>query len=151
MNLKKFYINSFMQDMTAFGTLYHFIMLLAVLIAFSHFSLAYKLIMGQVIMYMFSIPLKIFLFNNRPKKMNYENIIEKIEASSFPSVHTMRIFFVSSVLVSTFNNLMLSVILVALSLLVGYSRIYLKRHYYSDVIAGAIIGIITGYGVVKYV
>ncbi|MBI2578466.1 MAG: phosphatase PAP2 family protein [Candidatus Aenigmarchaeota archaeon] len=151
MNLKKFYLNSFMQDITAFGTVYHLAVLIAVLVAFNQNPLAYKLAAGQIIMYFISVPIKIVLFKNRPEKMRHKNIIEKIEASSFPSVHTMRIFFISSVLIPVFNNIATSVILAILSLAVAYSRIYLKRHYYADVIAGAAIGIIIGYGVSNYV
>lgn len=140
-----------MEDVTSFGTFYHLIFLIAVLISFSQYQTAYKLAIGQITMYVVSVPIKVFLFKNRPKKMGHKNIIEKIEASSFPSVHTMRIFFVSSVLMPVFNNIAISIILVILSLTVAYSRIYLKRHYYADVIAGAAIGIIIGYGVSSYV
>lgn len=151
MNLKKFYMNSLMQDLTAFGTIYHFVILIAILISFDQQQLAYKLVTGQIIMYLFAVPLKLFLFKNRPKKIMHKNIIEKIEASSFPSVHTLRIFFVSTVLINFFNNAILTIILSFLSLAVAYSRIYLKRHYFIDIIGGAFLGILLGYGVINYV
>jgi len=151
MNLKKFYMNSLMQDLTAFGTIYHFVILIAILISFDQQQLAYKLVTGQIIMYLFAVPLKLFLFKSRPKKIMHKNIIEKIEASSFPSVHTLRIFFVSTVLINFFNNAILTIILSFLSLAVAYSRIYLKRHYFIDIIGGAFLGILLGYGVINYV
>lgn len=151
MNLKKFYMNSLMQDLTAFGTIYHLVILIAILISFNEQQLAYKLIIGQIIMYLFAVPLKLFLFKNRPKKIMHKNIIEKIEASSFPSVHTLRIFFVSAVLINFFNNVILTVILSFLSLAVAYSRIYLKKHHFIDIIGGAFLGVLLGYGVINYV
>lgn len=149
MNLVKFYTNSFLQDMTAFGTLYHFAVLLTVLISFGQYDLVYRLVAGQIALYAVSIPAKLLFFRDRPARMKHSNFIEKIEASSFPSVHTTRIFLVSYVLISYFS--VLTVLLSLISVSVAYSRIYLKRHYYTDVLAGALLGIALGYGVVNYV
>src|SRR3989338_11119601 len=104
MNLRKFYMNSFMQDITAFGTVYHLAILVITLLFLNQNQVAYKLVTGQAVMYAFAIPLKLFFFRERPTRMAHKNILEKIEASSFPSVHTLRIFFVSAVLILSFSN-----------------------------------------------
>ena len=41
-------------------------------------------------------------------------------------------------------NLLLGLVFVTLATTVGLSRVYLKRHYMSDVIVGAILGIAIG-------
>ena len=61
---------------------------------------------------------------------------------SFPSGHTCAACVLSIVLASGFP--WLAQILILLAVLTGLSRIYLGQHYPTDVLAGGIIGIITG-------
>ncbi|MBI4018216.1 MAG: phosphatase PAP2 family protein [Candidatus Aenigmarchaeota archaeon] len=151
MNLKKFYLDSAMRDITSLGTIYYFILIAGALFSLGHTQLSYKLAVAQILMYAVTIPAKLLFFRNRPGIMKHSNLIEKIEASSFPSVHTVRAFFVSYMLAAAFGSAALTAALSVLALLVAYSRIYLKRHYYRDIAAGAAIGLIIGYGVMEYV
>ena len=151
MNLKKFYMDAAMRDITSLGTIYFLGILIVALFSFGQHNLVYKLIIGQIIMFMITMPLKLTFFRNRPNRMHHKNIIERIEASSFPSVHTFRAFFISTVLILTFNNLILTLLLSLLSFAVAYSRIYLKKHYYSDIVVALFLGILLGYGVMNYV
>jgi membrane-associated phospholipid phosphatase len=45
-------------------------------------------------------------------------------------------------LIAYSGNLILRIFLAVIGLLVAYSRIYLKRHYYIDVIGGIILGVL---------
>jgi membrane-associated phospholipid phosphatase len=61
-------------------------------------------------------------------------------AYSFPSGHTATIFGLAVFLSLLIKNRMVSILLLILALLVGYSRIYLLQHFLMDVVAGAFIG-----------
>jgi undecaprenyl-diphosphatase len=58
---------------------------------------------------------------------------------SFPSGHTAAAVSVAATL--TFAEPLLGPVLLPLAALVGYSRVYLRVHYLSDVLAGAGVGL----------
>lgn len=62
---------------------------------------------------------------------------------SFPSGHTGASFAATSALLFSKNRLWIPAMV--LSVLIAFSRLYLYVHYPSDVIAGAMIGMITGW------
>lgn len=61
---------------------------------------------------------------------------------SFPSGHTYASFAVSVAIFMYYKKL--GSVLIVLATLIGFSRLYLFVHYPSDVLAGMILGIITG-------
>jgi len=63
---------------------------------------------------------------------------------SFPSHHAFRSFMVASILGIKYPVSIPFLFLVAVS--IGFSRIYLSKHYLTDVIAGALLGISVGAG-----
>ena len=67
--------------------------------------------------------------------------------TSFPSGHTMTAFCSAVILGQAYSIEWLTL---PLATLVAYSRIYNKRHWPSDVIAGAGLGIFIGYTVVHF-
>jgi len=68
--------------------------------------------------------------------------------SSFPSGHTGNAFALATVLSNQYPRLRIPLYLGAT--LVGISRIYLGRHYPSDVLVGAAIGTFTAFEVVRH-
>lgn len=82
----------------------------------------------------------------RPVKMKRNTFLQKYLASSFPSVHSAR---AATLLMLCFftvpnNNVLLGMFLL-LALGIGYSRMYVKKHYLKDVVAGWLLGIGIGY------
>lgn len=68
---------------------------------------------------------------------------------SFPSGHTTSAFALSSVLSARINNPFVSVLLYGAAALTGVQRIYSNNHWFSDVIAGGLIGTVTGRFIVQ--
>lgn len=116
--------------------------IIALALIFFNKELALRIILGIVGVTIVSYLIKIFFFKPRPKKQSKDTFIERVDASSFPSVHAARITVVAFWLIALFNNLYLIVFAVLIGLLVIYSRVYLKKHYWSDVIGGFIISLI---------
>ncbi len=86
--------------------------------------------------------IKIVFPKKRPTGQNYKNIIEKIDAGSFPSLHTSRITLVYLTLFATTSFLSLKVAFILVIVLVGFSRVFLKKHYPIDVLGGLICGLV---------
>ena len=59
---------------------------------------------------------------------------------SFPSHHTLRSFIIA-VIVGTYSPGLLPFLLI-MAATISFSRIYLSKHYLSDVLAGALLGIL---------
>jgi len=141
--MKTNYLNTIMRDITTFGGIvfFGFVMLLAV--GFGEKRLLLSLFFGLIFSLAITVVIRLFYFKNRPSKQTYRNLIEKIDASSFPSWHSARAVFLCLLFVSYFNNNLLSVFLVVFAALVLYSRVYLRKHDWIDVIGGIVLGVVT--------
>ena len=88
--------------------------------------------------------MKLFFRRSRPDLP----LIRSIKTFSFPSGHTLSSFIFCSVLVylvwkthlSRTIKWVMSVFLIGLSIVIGLSRIVLKVHFATDVIAGFLLG-----------
>ena len=76
----------------------------------------------------------------RPVPMQRKTFFQVYMAGSFPSAHTARIAALSAAITMIYPNKIFIVIGALLTIGVGYSRIYLKKHYLIDVVAGLLIG-----------
>jgi len=70
-------------------------------------------------------------------------VIRCSNSFAFPSNHASNTFAAATLISLCFRNTAL--LALALALLVCYSRVYLKVHYPSDVLGGAIYGSLIGY------
>jgi len=134
-------LDIFFKQVTELGSLT--IVLIAVLFAyFFNNILALQLFIGIASVTIVSFIIKATFFHERPKKQSVNNLIERLDASSFPSIHSARITVLVFWLIVYSSGIVLKIILVAIGLTVAYSRIYLKKHYYADVIGGIILALI---------
>lgn len=145
-------INTAIRDVTALGSfpfLFLFILLLApnskidpltgsVFSGETYFVIT--LIILLVILEAICIVFKIAFFKHRPNKEDYINWLDKINSSSFPSSHMARATFVYLAL-AHFTTPFRAFLLYIVVILVGLSRILLKKHFFTDVIVGFLIGI----------
>ena len=68
--------------------------------------------------------------------------------SSFPSGHATEAFTVASVISTHYPAVWVRVVSYGTAALVGYARIHHQAHFFSDVVAGATLGTVTGMAVV---
>ncbi len=80
----------------------------------------------------------------RPKPVRQEarTLYQKYDAASFPSIHSARMALLS--VLASHHGLVAAAGLSAAGAVVAYSRIYLKKHYLKDVLAGVLIGTLIG-------
>ncbi len=136
---KKIFIEG-VRDFTSFGNP-------LILTIFAMFILGINLILVKIILGLIIIEficslIKVFYYKSRPIKKDYKNIIEKINAGSFPSIHTARSSFVFLSLFLITPSYLAKSLFFMIILLVAGTRIILKKHYLIDVLFGLIIGII---------
>jgi undecaprenyl-diphosphatase len=83
---------------------------------------------------------------DRIRPYEYMNFIPKIKTSgtsSFPSAHSSTAFAVFGI--SYFYDLKYKYIIGSTAFFIAVSRFYLEVHYFTDVLAGAVIGIAVAY------
>ncbi|CAK0771411.1 Phosphatase PAP2 family protein [Gammaproteobacteria bacterium] len=113
------------------------------------FSLGdYRLIVHLVIVGMIgwgiSTFLKLYTARDRPYQADSRIRLESIpiDEYSFPSCHVL-LSTTFSIIISSYHS-ELSLMMIIFTFLVSISRLVLGLHYFSDVLAGAIIGLILG-------
>lgn len=72
-----------------------------------------------------------------------------LNSYSFPSGHATVIFAFASIVALATKRKELFIPSILLAILVSLSRVYLNLHTFSDIFAGALVGIFTGYLVYK--
>jgi undecaprenyl-diphosphatase len=76
------------------------------------------------------------------EQMQYINhLIAPPDKYSFPSGHTAAAFVMATIFSVYFSNL--SLILYVMASFIGFSRLYLRVHYPTDIFAGAVLGILS--------
>lgn len=106
-------------------------------------ALAILLFAGLTVAYYIVSSMKWVIGRPRPFIFMPDANLFAIEKSfSFPSNHAASAFMAATILSEFFGSWRAGLFFVAA--LVGYSRVYLGVHFLSDVLAGAIIGILIG-------
>ncbi len=106
-------------------------------------KMAVLLFSGVTATAVFSEGLKLVFREKRPEEALRRNFYKRtfrLNRRSFPSSHSA----IAAFFFTAFYNTTLFWPFLIFGILVMYSRLYIKSHYKKDVIAGAIIGILTG-------
>ena len=133
----------FFRDLTALGGLTLYVVILALTLVFHYYTVLVQLGLGLLMMIVVTMLIRVFYFKNRPRKQDYRNILERLDASSFPSLHTARVVFLAFMAYSVFHNQYVTMVAVLLAALVSYSRIYLQKHDWWDLLGGVVLGGVT--------
>ncbi|MBI2580541.1 phosphatase PAP2 family protein [Candidatus Woesearchaeota archaeon] len=104
--------------------------------------LANKLGLALLVIEALTAMIKFIYHKDRPVKMPRRNLLEKYEAGGFPSIHSARTAAVAIGLGLAYQYWLIWLAAAATVALVGYSRIYLKKHDAIDVFGGIAIAVV---------
>ena len=137
-------LEEFWQDIKALGGLPFYLIMILLFLILQDYKTTFVLFVGLVLTYSIAVLIRMIYFKERPQKVKYETFIQKIDASSFPSVHVMRAVVLGLILALTISSPFFSMLIVLCVLFVAKSRIKLKRHHLGDVLGGMILGVLVG-------
>ena len=140
----RFLSRKLMTHISALGTGTFMVILILIALLWGRSALFWQLLIGIILVYAISSPIKWFFHRQRPDRQSHHNWMERYDSSTFPSVHANRSALMFVVLSVFFGMLSMAILFLAISLVVSYSRVYLERHYWRDVIVGYFIGIAEG-------
>ena len=138
---KSFYLISKLGD----GHLY---VLIGILLLFASFQSSISILLAGLMGFAIELPVyfivKKYVKRQRPFEQieNFKQLIVPPDKYSFPSGHTAAAFVMASVF--SFQFPAISIALYFFSALIGFSRLYLRVHYPTDILAGCLLGILSG-------
>jgi membrane-associated phospholipid phosphatase len=133
------------DDVTWFGGISFFLFLLLLSFAFGDVSFGWRLAAGIALTGFLTVAVRSVYFKHRPKRIKYTSYFSKMQSSSFPSLHAMRSWMLAA-LVWAYYSVWLAVAAIIIAVLVSISRHKLRRHFTTDIIAGAVFGMLIGFG-----
>ena len=131
---------NFVQDVGALGALPFFLLIISFLYILNQNIFALQLLLAIVLCHLLTYLIRWIYHKDRPAPQKYHSLVEKIDASSFPSLHAMRAmtFFVfgivhvpSLIAYSLFGTYLFCI---------SFSRHYLHKHDAIDILGGIFIG-----------
>lgn len=128
------------QDVSALANPIILVLIPFVFLGFS--EIFYELIFVLLINEIFCSIIKIFYHKKRPSGQTFSNYIEKIDAGSFPSIHSSRITIAYLTLFINSETNAVKLVWMLLMVMVMISRVVLKKHFWLDVAGGFVIGFI---------
>jgi len=137
-------IKDTIQDTKAFGGTPIFVLLAIVTFTIGQSELALQIIIGYVVAYALTAIIRMSYFRERPEPRAHSNFFQKVDASSFPSLHAMRAATLATIFSIFFDNSLLTLFFALVAIAVAMVRVYQKRHHKSDVVVGLIFGVAVG-------
>ena len=128
--------------------------ILVVLLLFVRFRYAMMMALSNITCSVLVQLLKRFFFTESVRPYEFfkgiQNLylipgVEVYSFHSFPSGHSATIFTTCALLCLMTKRRLLRLLLFALALLVAFSRVYLSQHYFADIYAGAIMGVVAAF------
>jgi membrane-associated phospholipid phosphatase len=96
----------------------------------------------QVIKFIFDAPRPMLYFKDQLIRIHFVKGVYMLRLHSFPSGHTVTAFSAAVLITYWCKNKLWGLPLLVVAMLVGYSRMYLSEHFFEDVSAGSVIGVI---------
>jgi membrane-associated phospholipid phosphatase len=105
-------------------------------------AFAVTAITAQILKYFFDAPRPMLYFKDQLSSIHFVKGVEMLRVHSFPSGHTVSAFTVAVIFAYWSKNKAWGPVFLLLAIIIGYSRMYLSQHFFEDVVAGSVIGVI---------
>jgi undecaprenyl-diphosphatase len=99
-------------------------------------------LIAEIVELMVIIPLRYFVKRKRPHSANLYRYLPSWNKYSFPSQHASRMFALTMIL--WFNYTESIYYMTPVAILVCFTRLALEKHYLSDILVGAAVGLLAG-------
>lgn len=126
------------------------VVILAAIIALFNYRRAFLLatsygvtaIIAQIIKRIINAPRPKLYFADQLDKIYFVDGVEIYSHNSFPSGHTVTAFSAAIVLTYLAKNKNRGMFFLLAATCIGYSRMYLSEHFFEDVAAGSVLGVV---------
>jgi len=105
-------------------------------------SYAVTSLSAQILKYIFDAPRPKLYFKDQISKIHFVKAVEILSLHSFPSGHTVSAFTLAVIFTYWSKNKAWGPVFLLIAVMVGYSRMYLSEHFFEDVTAGSVIGVV---------
>ncbi|WPU95895.1 phosphatase PAP2 family protein [Mucilaginibacter sabulilitoris] len=105
-------------------------------------SYAVTSIVAQVLKYIFDAPRPKLYFSHELSRIHFVKGLQVWSVHSFPSGHSVTAFSAAVIITYLCRHKGWGIPALLIAILVGYSRMYLSQHFFEDVMAGSVIGVI---------
>ena len=133
-------VKKLFEEITFLGGIMFYLIVIVYFYALGKDQYTKILITSLMVIYALTVLIRAVYFKKRPRAEQYRSFMEKIDASSFPSVHAARITVLFLLFSYTYQSYLAVIFGGIVVLAVCYSRIYLKKHYIIDIISGILMG-----------
>mgnify|MGYP001266299578 FL=1 len=141
--LPPYLFEKYLKGISLFGTSFFYLVILSILVRITP-QLSTRAFISFFFIEIISGLIKISYLKHRPIQSKRETLLDKYEAGSFPSIHAARITAMSIFIWQLIPHDLFSILLLSTIIFsVSYSRVHHKRHYWTDIIGGIILGAIT--------
>lgn len=96
---------------------------------------------AQILKHIFDAPRPKLYFKDQLLNIHFVKGVDQLSMNSFPSGHTVTAFSTAVLLTYWCKNKLWGLAFLLGAILVGYSRMYLSQHFFEDVIAGSVLGV----------
>lgn len=135
--------DQFFRVITKLGGTAVFLIVILFALVQEELGLAITLTIGFLLSLAIVFFIRLVYFKPRPREEAYHTFLQKFTASAFPSWHTARIIFLTLTGIQLYPAPLNMFLLMLISLLVAYSRIYLRKHDWWDILGGVVVGVLT--------
>ncbi len=130
------------RDVTSLGSFCCSMIILILLLILTP-RLAFQYGVSLVLVMLIILLIRSVYYKPRPEPHAYHAWWERLDAASFPSMHAARTALLIP-LALQYSSL-LGLVAIVVTLLIGWSRVFLKKHDVLDVTAGILIGLLVSW------